>query len=417
MMSPGDMKEIDQKGLNSLAGKVDMRGLNIYIIILTLILSGCGNRENGGVVSVDQSGTTVSGVIDQGEDVLVTIDRMGPNEFIPVDSVRCDENGVFEFTFQNPEMDFYAVKYSDHGYITVIAYPGDHIKIKGVAGSLHPYSIEGSDDSKLVRELAVRHKDVLDELQLISLETNAIRGAENYSELKLGLNRKFDSITHSFHQYSSEYIRQNTGSPAMLIGLYNQYGPRLPVFMLPDDLDMYRYVDSVLYATHPENEAIMSLHSQLTAMEEQMKLMQRKPKLSIGMKAPDFVMNTHDELLLSLSDLKGKYILLQFWATWSKPSLDENIYLSECFGKHKNHTFTILQVSVDDDKLDWLKVIEEQKLTWHHVSDLKRWESAVVDLYEVERIPANFLIDPKGIIIEKDLFGKEIEQAIEKYLK
>ena len=394
-----------------------MRAFNTWIIILLVILAGCRNRGKDELVSLDQTSVTVSGVIENGEDVLVTIDRMGANAFIPIDSVRCDENGKFEFNFQNPHMDFYAVKYCENGYVTLIAYPGDHISISGVPDALHPYSIEGSEDSKLVRDLAARHKIVLDELQVISLKTEEIQGDDNFSELKLALNRKFDSITNNFMLYSKNFIHTNTGSPAMLIALYNQYGPRLPVFKMPAEIDIYRYVDSSLFANYPENEAVQSLHSQIVSVDQQLQLLQKKPELSSGMQAPDFVMSSNEERLLSLSDLKGQYVLIQFWASWSKPSMDENSYLSACHEKYKSRKFTILQVSVDDTKQNWLQAIEDQELSWHHVSDLQRWESAVIDLYEVERIPANFLVNPQGVIIEKDIFGEEIERALEKYLK
>lgn len=385
--------------------------------MMLVILAGCRNRGKDEVVSLDQATVTVSGVIENGEDVLVTIDRMGANAFIPIDSVRCDETGKFEFNFQNPLMDFYAVKYCDKGYVTLIAFPGDQISISGVPDDLHPYSIEGSDDSKLVHNLAARHKVVLDELQVISLKTEEIQGDDNFSELKLTLNQRFDSITNSFLLYSKDFIRNNTGSPAMLIALYNQYGPRLPVFKMPAEMDIYRLVDSSLFANYPQNEAVQSLHSQLVSVDHQLQLLQKKPAMSSGMQAPDFVMSSNEEQLLSLSDLKGQYVLLQFWASWSKPSMDENSYLSACHEKFKSRKFTILQVSVDDTKQNWLQAIEDQDLSWYHVSDLQRWESAVIDLYEVERIPANFLVDPEGVIVEKDIFGEEIEQVLEKYLK
>jgi peroxiredoxin len=135
------------------------------------------------------------------------------------------------------------------------------------------------------------------------------------------------------------------------------------------------------------------------------------------MEAPDFVMLTHKGDMLSLSDLRGKYVLVQFWASWSKPSMDENIFLSESYNTFHNSSFTILQVSIDNDRKSWLKAIEDLGEVWNHVSDLNRWESSAVDLYEVERIPANFLVDPNGIIVEKDIFGEELAPTIGKYIK
>lgn len=392
-----------------------MKAITIWCILGILIFAGCKDRSGKEALAPEQHGVSIRGVIENGEDVLVTIDRMGPNAFIPVDSVRCDENGAFEFNIQSPGMDFYALNYTDHGYITLIIKPGDQVQIYGNPDALHPYRVMGSEDSKLVHDLAVRHKEVLGELQLISLKSEELQGDENYSEQKLVLNQQFDSITQSFQDYSYEFIKNNAGSPSMLIALYNQYGPRLPVFSLPADIEVYRLVDSVLFGKYPENEALMSLRSQIQALDEQLKLLEKKPVLSPGMKAPDFVMKTNDEQMLSLSELKGSYVLLQFWASWSKPSQDENPYLEAAYNNYKNRKFTILQVSVDDNEQEWHRQIEG--LEWKHVSDLNRWESPVVDLYEVERIPSNFLLDPGGVIIAKDVFGEEIEATLEKYLK
>ena len=103
------MTEFGQKIINSWTRTEAMKAPNISIFIVLVILAGCSNGRKDDVVSLDQSTVTVSGVIENGEDVLVTLDRMGANAFIPIDSVRCDENGEFEFHFQHQAMDFYAL--------------------------------------------------------------------------------------------------------------------------------------------------------------------------------------------------------------------------------------------------------------------------------------------------------------------
>lgn len=394
-----------------------METLRVWILTLLIVVAGCNESQKNSLSTDDNSDVTVKGVIEDGEYQLLTIDRMGPNAFIPVDSVRCDKEGRFEISFPCQSMDFFALKYSNSGYITLVAYSGDSIEIMGTAKSLHPYNVKGSPDSYLIQQLSLVHKKVLDDLQLISKETNEIQGHANYTILKQNLNRRFDSITNIFHLYSTDFIRQHSSSPAILIALYNQYGPRLPVFELPADLDTYQFIDSSLYKLFPENEAVKSLHSHLSTALYQIDLQKKKSLLSTGMEAPDFVMKTDEGELLALTDLRGKYVLLQFWASWSKLSMDENIYLKNCFEKYKSSNFTILQVSIDNDKQRWLETIEKLELNWLHVSDLNRWETAAADMYDVERIPANFLVNPKGVIVEKDLFGDKIEGIIGKYVK
>ncbi len=394
-----------------------MKTLKLLIFTLLIFTLACNESQKSGFSTNDNSTVTVIGILENGEYQLVTIDKMGTNAFFPIDSVRCDDKGRFEITFPCQAMDFFALKYSNVGYITLIAFPGDSIEIAGTAESLHPYSISGSPDSRLIQQLSLLHKLTLDELQDISIETNKIQGQANYAKLKQNLNRRFDSITNNFHNYSSDFVKQHSSSPAILIALYNQYGPRLPVFELPADLDIYQYIDSSLYNIYPENEALKSLHSNLATALQQIEHQQEKTSLEKGMEAPDFVMNTNEGELLSLTDLRGQYVLIQFWASWSKLSMDENIFLKSCFEKYKNSNFTILQVSIDNDKQSWLETIEKQKLIWLHVSDLSRWEAAVVDMFDVERIPANFLVNPKGVIVEKDIFGEKIESTVGRYVK
>ncbi len=394
-----------------------MKKLKFWIFLLLIVIVGCNESQKNNFSNDDISIVNIKGTIESGEYQLLTIDKMGTSAFIPVDSVRCDKNGQFDITFPCQAIDFFALKYSNNGYITLIAYPGDSIEITGSVESLHPYSISGSPDSRLVQQLSLKHKYALDELQDISIETNEIQGQGNYSTLKQNLNKRFDSITNNFHIYSSDFIRRNSSSPAILIALYNQYGPRLPVFELPADLATYQFIDSSLHKIYPENEAIKSLHSHLATAMQQLESQQKKTILSKGMEAPDFVMKTDKEELLALTDLRGKYVLIQFWASWSKLSMDENIFLKSCFQKYKNSNFTILQVSIDNDKQSWLETIEKLELNWFHVSDLNRWETTAVDMYDVERIPANFLINPRGVIVEKDIFGEKIEPIVGKYVK
>lgn len=406
-----------QKIINSCDFKIKMKSVKICLAMLLVAVIACNRNSGNEVPSMNDFLITVSGNIENGEDQLVTLDRMGANSFIPMDSVRCNEEGYFKIIFESQVSDFYSIKYSNNGYVTIIAKPGDHIEITGTTESLHPYTVEGSDDSKLVLDLSVAHKEILGLLQVISEKTNEIQGDDNYSEIKLELNRKYDSITQSFQKYSIEYIRQNSSSLAILFALYNQYGPRLSVFQLPRDMDTYQFVDSCLFDLYPDNEAVTALHVQLNTVREKIKLERSRIVLSPGMEAPDFVMSNHKGEMLSLSDLRGKYVLIQFWASWSKPSMDENIFLRNCYNSFHNSSFTILQVSIDNNQESWLKAIEEMGDEWNHVSDLNRWESKAVDLYEVERIPANFLVDKRGVIIGKDIFGKKLEPTIGKYIK
>jgi peroxiredoxin len=130
--------------------------------------------------------------------------------------------------------------------------------------------------------------------------------------------------------------------------------------------------------------------------------------INTGTPAPDFAANTPEGTSLSLQSLKGKYVLLDFWASWCGPCRKENPNVVKAFDQFKNENFEIIGVSLDTDKEKWNQAIQDDKLTWKHVSELKGWGSSIARNYNVESIPQNFLIDPQGNIIAKDLKGDNL---------
>lgn len=136
-----------------------------------------------------------------------------------------------------------------------------------------------------------------------------------------------------------------------------------------------------------------------------------------GTPAPEFTQNDVNGNPVSLSSFRGKYVLLDFWASWCGPCREENPTVVKAYEKFKDKNFTILGISLDQDKQKWLNAIKADNLTWTQVSDLKYWNNEVAQQYRVQSIPQNFLVDPKGIIVAKNLRGGALERKLSELLK
>lgn len=270
-----------------------------------------------------------------------------------------------------------------------------------------------SDDKKSKNEFIASLIHVIDnnKEKIIKMDGEYLikaQASENLSkEILDGAQTRLSAI---LKQYQEVFDKENARVNAKLKGLIQDNKDDLAVMMFLDifpveeNVELHKSVATALYAKYPTNKMVENKYKQMTA-----------PAIStgIGAVAPDIAQPNPEGKIMKLSDLRGKYVLIDFWASWCGPCRRENPHVVALYNKYKEKGFDVFSVSLDRGKDAWVNAIAADKLSWpNHVSDLKYWSSEAAKLYGVSSIPATFLIDKEGRIIAKNLRGAELTNAL-----
>jgi peroxiredoxin len=344
---------------------------------------------------------------------LTTVDE------IPIDSMKISENGSFSFKAKSKRPAFYSLGLSANNYIILILHPGEKVFVRADASDLtHTYAVGGSKDSELARKLNNKINSSISEINKLHKIYMDSLGTKNILKTRQMLDTTSERIENDQRSFSINFINENVGSLASVMALYQELSPRKPVFSTGTDYFLFKKVDSVMMKKFPEADPVKSLHSlvqNLSSNEARKAEMNRK--LAIGATAPDIDMQGPFGNNLKLSSLRGKYVLLEFWATWKEASVKSLPDLVRLYWRYKNSGFDIYQVSLDTNKELWLKTITNYGMPWPNVCNFKMYESPAVSIYNVTDVPTRFLIDPNGKIIAKNLDLNSLSAKLKEIFK
>lgn len=361
---------------------------------------------------------TINGTINGAAGHYIKIMDMSSPGF-PVDSVQIDLNGGFTFSQQASQPKDLILYFTQPDYIRLVAGVNDVITIQsGKSALLENLQLSGSEESALVTELLKKHMhsvQVIDTLEKFYLK-NQLQA--NIDELASQLTQIADSVYRSEKKHLENFITSKPGSIAAYIALSFKLGPNRNLFTLQNDLPLFEMVDTALQNRYDTIAISKMLNTYVLRgkMQQQKQSRQHEGSL-IGQKAPDIVLPNVWGDTLSLSELKGKYVLVDFWGSWCRPCRSEHENLRKTYRMFRYKGFEIFQVAIERNKTDWKNTLREDKLYWkYQVSELNYMESETAKTYRVKAIPANYLVDPNGIVVEQNLYGDALIEKLNELL-
>lgn len=361
-----------------------------YLLLIGVVFTSCTTQPT--------KNTTYSLKVNlQGlEEGTVYLSQRKSGEWVKLDSA--DANGLIEFTGTIEFAEVYYLSIKDkRGNIPVFVDAADII-VTGHIDSLRQVEITGSPAQDELKAFNKSTKAFDDRLENIYGEYR-IASQEKNDELKNKLEKQIDAIQEEKVDFTYKYILENSASVvAANLAVQNNY-----YF----ELEQMEVIAAGFDPSIDSSSYVVSFKNRTSVLQ----------KVAIGQPFIDFTMNNTEDVAVEFSSLlKGGYTLVDFWAAWCGPCRRENPNVVAVYNDYKDKGFDVIGISLDKDKADWLKAIEDDKLTWDHVSDLQYWANSAAKLYGVNSIPHSILLDPKGVIVAKNLRGEELRTKIAELL-
>jgi peroxiredoxin len=347
----------------------------------------------------DNSVFTISGTINNpGSLKTIYLMAADSSSVAVVDSTNLSEQGKFQFKHKAPYANLYKIRVGG-SIFDMVAKNGDAIDFStNLTDNTHAYLVTGSEESEKIKEF--------NKISNFYGEKSA-KITQEYQDKAQAIGKESDSLIKI---YLPMFQKNNADYSNAILKFVNNNKNSLAGFYAAASLDPSKYeAQLITYA-----DEIRDSFKDNPGVQKFIKMMMELKPVSIGHKAPDFTIAGIDGKPIKLSDYKGKYVMLDFWASWCAPCRQENPNVVKQYAIYKPLGLNILGISLDQDKNKWQDAVNADKLTWSHGSDLKNFEGPTERLYHIEAIPSNFIIDPQGIIVAKNVTGVDLEEFLNK---
>ncbi len=365
----------------------------ISVLLLSTVIVACKSEQKKEEEA--REGFVIEGKIENGRGTVIRLAKVGLQNADIVATDTADINGEFKLTGFSREKFVAVFNFDETKKIFLVVDTQSRINLQIPAVSYDNYTVRGSEESqelRTLRDIEVRSgKEITD----LRMQGGATTSDQELEKIQAKLQAVYD-------KYNEEYVQELRKSRSPLIQLFFYYNLQL------------NYDDNMKKLVH-DNAVASGLKSDF--VQKFIRDYQNEQITAVGKVAPEITLPDTSGTPVSLSSLKGKVVLIDFWASWCGPCRQENPNVVQTYRKYKDKGFEIFGVSLDDNGGKWRSAIAEDGIFWTHVSDLQGWSSSAARLYAVTGIPATFLIDREGKIVAKNLRGKKLEEKVAEILR